>query len=274
MYLSACYWEYKGFIITQHPSLKDKMEGFLFYFSQEEIDALENPQDLSHQVITVSRHVFQAPRLISLRITHQWKTHAMAEKLHPSLCDRHSLKNYGAWSNYQIRRRASVWEACFASHQRQRGEDVWKLRVSKSWESGYLAIWQDDSAHVSGSAGEPGVIEAAFWQLCFWRKLGFFWWNGARIPMRGPCSSRRFRKDVLPAIFNQHWKFSFHSAGSITKSRMLDNSNVYFKPGSHRQEIRVWELVIFFWYLQVMLEMEASRVSSYVAYLILYTTMS
>lgn len=25
-----------------------------------------------------------------------------------------------------------------------------------------LVIWQDDSVHVSGSAGEPEVIEAAF----------------------------------------------------------------------------------------------------------------
>ena len=94
-------------------------------------------------------------------------------KLHPSLCDRHSLKNYRAWSNYRIRRRVSIWEACFASHQWQQGEDVWELRVSKLWESGYLAIWQDDSAHVSRSAGEPEVIEAAFWQVCFWSKLAF-----------------------------------------------------------------------------------------------------
>ena len=71
MYLSTCCWEYKGFTITQHPSLKDKMEGFLFYFSQEETGALGNPQDLNHQVITVSMHVFQTPRLMSLRITHQ-----------------------------------------------------------------------------------------------------------------------------------------------------------------------------------------------------------
>lgn len=130
-YLSTCCWEYKGFTITQHPSRNDNMEGLLFYFTQEETNDLENPQDVSHRVINVSRHVFQTPCLISLRITHQWKMHTMAEKLLPSLYDTHSLKNYRAWSNSQIRKRASVWEACFTSHQWQGGEDVWELWVSK-----------------------------------------------------------------------------------------------------------------------------------------------
>lgn len=38
----------------------------------------------------------------------------------------------------------------------------------------YLAVWQDDSAQVSGSAGEPEVIEAVFRHAYFRRKLAFF----------------------------------------------------------------------------------------------------
>lgn len=43
------------------------------------MDALENPQSSSHQVITVSGHVFQTLHLISLWHTHQGKMHIMAK---------------------------------------------------------------------------------------------------------------------------------------------------------------------------------------------------
>ena len=149
------------------------MEGFLFYFSQEETDALEKYTGLESS----SHHCQRA--CLSDTSPHLTANHTPVKdayhgrKLHPSVHDRRSLKNYGAWSNSQIRRRASVWEACFASHQWQQGEDVWEVQVSKLCERGYLAIWQDDPAHVSGSEGEREVIEAAFWEVCFWRKLAF-----------------------------------------------------------------------------------------------------
>lgn len=60
---------------------------------------------------------------------------------------------------------------------------------------------------------------------------------------------------MIPTIFNQLWNFSFHLVGPPSRNKILDKSNVYFKPGSHRQELRVQELEIFYWYLQIVLEM-------------------
>lgn len=132
-------------------------------------------------------------------------------KLHPSLCDRYVLKNYRAWNDDQIRKKASVWEAFFTLSQWQGDEDVQELRVSELQESGYYAIWQDDSARVSGSEGE--LIRLPSDRSAFEECL-IFQWSSARIPMRDSHSSGCLRKDiVLPDDLNQCWKLSFHLAG-------------------------------------------------------------
>lgn len=149
--------------------------------------------------------------LILLQITPQWKMHDMAENCTlPCVIDTF-WKVTGPEMMTRLERKHPSEKPFSQLSQWQGDEDVQELRVSELQESSYYAIWQDDSARVSGSEGELIRLpsDSSAFEECL-----IFQWSSARIPMRDSHSSGCLRKDiVLPDDLNQCCKLSFHLAG-------------------------------------------------------------